>query len=172
MSDPFIVIMAGGRGERFWPMSRLSRPKHLLPIVGKGAMLRQTMDRLGDLVPRERVLIITNQEQEDAVRELCPDLPAENIVAEPVGRDTAPAVALASILVGLRDPQAVFGILPADHVIHDSEGFQSCLRDGFELARQTQNLITIGIAPTHPATGYGYIEKAAVAGRDLKRWGL
>lgn len=159
MNDQYVVIMAGGRGERFWPESRLKKPKHLLPIVGEAPMLRQTLDRLGGLVPKSNVMIITNVEQEDAVRELCDDLPYENIVSEPVGRDTAPAVGLAAVMVKHRNPNGVFTILPADHVIQDDRGFQECLSLGFEVAKSADKLITIGIAPTSPATGYGYIHK-------------
>lgn len=177
MQDQFIVIMAGGKGERFWPESRLERPKHLLPIVGSSPMLRQTLDRIGDLVPREHILIITNVSQQSAIREMCPDLPPDNVVAEPVGRDTAPAVGLAMALVRHRNPKAVFALLPADHVIHDAEKFQACLRSGFEVARSQKVLVTIGITPTHAATGYGYIHRgtewAGHEGRgiyDVKRF--
>lgn len=162
MNDQFVVIMAGGRGERFWPESRLKKPKHLLPIVGNSPMLRQTLDRLGDGIPKSNVIIITNVEQEAAVRELCCDLPAENIVSEPMGRDTAPAVGLAAVMVKQRNPNGVFCILPADHVIHNDEPFQACLNKGFEIASTSSSLITIGIAPTHPATGYGYIHKGTL----------
>jgi len=159
MDDQFIVIMAGGRGERFWPESRLKRPKHLLPIVGKRPMLRQTLDRIGDTVPKQNIFIVTNVTQQRAIQEMCPDLPSENVVAEPVGRDTAPAVALSMLLVKRRNPQGVFMLLPSDHIIHDSEGFQQCLRKSFEVACSGELLVTIGIDPTHPATGYGYIHK-------------
>jgi mannose-1-phosphate guanylyltransferase len=161
MSDQFIVIMAGGRGERFWPESRLHRPKHLLPIVGDKPMLRQTLDRIGDLVPSSNIFIITNVTQQEAIREMCPELAAEQVVAEPVGRDTAPAVGLAMLLVKRRNPNGVFALLPADHVIHDSEGFQACLARGFSVARRRDCLVTIGITPTQPATGYGYIQRGA-----------
>ena len=117
--------MAGGRGERFWPESRLRRPKQLLPIVGEGPMLRQTLDRLSALAPRDHILILTNRLQEAAVREMCPDLPPENIVGEPAARDTAAAVALALLLVSRRDPGAVFAMLPSDAAIHDTAGFQA-----------------------------------------------
>ena len=95
--------MAGGKGERFWPQSRLRKPKHLLPIVGETPMLTQTVERLEDLVPPENVLVITNAEQREAVLEVCPMLPAENVIAEPVGRDTAAAVGLATVLVAELD---------------------------------------------------------------------
>lgn len=158
MSERYLVIMAGGRGERFWPQSRLRRPKHLLPIVGDGPMLTQTVDRLEGIVPRSNIFVITNREQREAVLEILPDLLPGNVVAEPVGRDTAAAVGLAAILVKQRDPGAVFGILPADHVIHDGDGFQKILRQAFEVAAKEQVLVTIGIEPTEPATGYGYIQ--------------
>lgn len=158
MNNPYLVIMAGGRGERFWPQSRLRRPKHLLPIVGEKPMLTQTVDRLDGVVPRENVFVITNREQRDAALEVLPGVPPENVVAEPVGRDTAAAVGLAALLVKQRDPDAVFGILPADQVIHDEEKFQNTLRQAFAVAAKEPVLVTLGIKPTQPATGYGYIQ--------------
>lgn len=158
MKNRFLVIMAGGRGERFWPQSRLRRPKHLLPIVGKKPMLTQTVDRAEGVVPFNNIFIITNREQRDAVIEAVPGLPPENIVAEPVGRDTAAAVGLATTLVKFRNPDAVFALLPADHVIHDEKEFRNILGKAFEAAEKDSVLVTIGIAPTAPATGYGYIQ--------------
>ncbi len=159
MPEKYIVVMAGGRGERFWPQSRLRCPKHLLPIVGEKSMLGQTLDRLEGLVPTENIFVITNAEQRDAVLEVCPELKPENVIGEPVGRDTAPAVGLAALLVKRRNPEAVFGILPADHVIHDAAGFQRVLQAGFDAAAAEPVLVTIGIQPDYPATGYGYIHK-------------
>ena len=165
MRDRYVVIMAGGRGERFWPASRLKRPKQLLPIVGETPMLAQTMERVGESIPPDHIFVITNEEQVDSVREVCPDIPVENLVGEPVGRDTAPAVALASLLVKQKDADALFCILPADHVIHDSAGFQDVLDVAFEAAEQEEVLVTIGIAPTFPSTGYGYIQTGKVAAK-------
>lgn len=165
----FIVIMAGGRGERFWPQSRLSRPKHLLPIVGSEPMLTQTVQRVGSVVPPERVLVITNSEQRAAVLEVCPMLPAENVIAEPIGRDTAAAVGLATILVKARDPEACFAMLPADHVIHDAAGFQMILDAAFAAAETSEALVTVGIQPTYAATGYGYIQRGAEAATAADR---
>jgi mannose-1-phosphate guanylyltransferase len=159
MPSRFVVIMAGGKGERFWPQSRLRRPKHLLPIVGDAPMLTQTVRRLGELVPKENIFIITNREQRDAVIQVCPDIPADNIVGEPVGRDTAAAVALAALLVRRRDPQGIMALLPSDAVIHNASGFQRVLAAAFETARIGDPLVTIGITPTGPATGYGYIHR-------------
>jgi mannose-1-phosphate guanylyltransferase len=167
----FVVIMAGGRGERFWPQSRLRRPKHLLPIVGEKPMLTQTVDRLEGLVPPERVLVITNAEQRDAVLDVCPMLAPGNVIAEPVGRDTAAAVGLATVLVQDRDPDGCFAMLPADHIIHDTAGFQSVLASAFEAAEGEDALVTVGIKAAYPATGYGYIHRGEVcqecSGREV-----
>jgi mannose-1-phosphate guanylyltransferase len=159
MPQNFIVIIAGGKGERFWPQSRAARPKHLLPIVGDKPMLVQTLDRVRSIVPAKNTFIITSAVQEKAVREICKKLPAENIIAEPVGRDTAPAVGLAAAIVGARDPQGVFAVLPADHVIHDAESYQRDLRAAFAAAAAEPVMATIGIEPTEPATGFGYIQR-------------
>lgn len=121
-------------------------------------MLAQTVDRLAGLVPPENILIITNTEQVAGVREVCPQLAPEQVVAEPVGRDTAAAVGLAALLVARRDPEAVFAMLPADHVIHDGAGFRKTLQDAFAVALKEPALVTVGIKPTSPATGYGYIQ--------------
>ncbi|MDD3180680.1 MAG: sugar phosphate nucleotidyltransferase [Opitutaceae bacterium] len=165
MSERFVVIMAGGRGERFWPQSRLHQPKHLLPIVGGKPMLAQTIDRLGTLVPKENVLVITTQTQAPAVRAICPELPPANVIAEPVGRDTAAATGLALLLVKRRNPKAAFAMLPADHVIHDVAEFSRVLTTAFMAAENGEILVTLGIKPTEPATGYGYIQQAGVWGK-------
>lgn len=161
MANRYVVIMAGGRGERFWPQSRLAMPKHLLPIVGEQALLVQTIERLLPMIPAERVLIITNRQQAPAIRGLCPMLPAANIIAEPVGRDTAAAVGLALVLVRRRDPQATFAMLPADHVIHDTVAFRADLERAFTAAEREALLVTLGIQPNEPATGFGYIHRGA-----------
>lgn len=157
----YAVILAGGRGERFWPLSTVNRPKQLLSLVGEKAMIAQAVDRLVGLVPPERILVITNRDLVEATRKACPDIPEANIVGEPVGRDTAPAVALAAALVKARDSAGVFAILTADHVIGNLDVFRSTLRDSMELASRDDVLITIGIKPTEPATGYGYIHLGA-----------
>jgi mannose-1-phosphate guanylyltransferase len=155
----YIVIMAGGKGERFWPQSRQKMPKQLLPIVGDASLLEQTIRRLGDLVPLENIFVITNADYANAVADACPMLDRANIVAEPVGRDTAAAVGLGGILVRQRDPSASFAVLPSDHAIHDCEGFRSVLSNAFEVAESEDALVTIGIKPEFPATGYGYINR-------------
>ena len=159
MRERFAVIMAGGRGERFWPASRLKQPKHLLPIVGDGPMLTQTVERLDGVVPEENLFVITNQEQRDSILEIVPGLVPERVIAEPVGRDTAPAVALATLLVKSRNPDATFAMLPADAVIQPKGAFQADLIHAFQAAEREDAIITIGVKPSYPATGYGYIHR-------------
>jgi len=169
MSKRFAVIMAGGRGERFWPQSRHAMPKHLLPIVGNKPLLSQTIDRLQPLIPLENILVITNRGQEAAVRAVASMLPEANIIAEPVGRDTAAAAGLATILVTARDAGAAFAMLPADHVIHDSKEYRANLEAAFVVAERENSLVTLGIRPTEPASGFGYIQKGAAAESALGR---
>ena len=161
MTSLFALILAGGSGERFWPLSRRARPKQLLRLVSHKTLLEETIARLEGLVPRERILVLTNVHQEQAVRELLPDLAPENIVAEPAKRDTAAAVALATAWVTMRDHQATMLVLPADHVISDRAAFQETMRSAVRAAEATGALVTIGIKPTWSCPGYGYIEQGA-----------
>ena len=164
MSKRFIVIMAGGRGERFWPESRAARPKQLLPIVGEKPMLAQTVDRLAGLVAPDAIFVITNAEQRAAVLEACPGLDPQKVIGEPVGRDTAAAVGLAAVLVGREDPEASFAMLPADAVIHPATELRATLEAAFAAAEAAPVLATVGIPASFPATGYGYIQQGAAFG--------
>ena len=155
----YALILAGGSGERFWPLSRRARPKQLLRLVGEQTLLEQTVARLDGLVPKERILILTNVEQEAAVRELLPDFPADNIVAEPAKRDTAAAVALGVGWVAARDHLATMLVLPADHVIKDAAAFRRTLAAAATAAEGNDALVTIGIKPTWACTGFGYVEQ-------------
>lgn len=155
--ERFAIIMAGGRGERFWPVSRETRPKQLLALVGKRTLLQQAVERVRRLVPANNVFIITNRVQLPEVRRQLPELPRSNLIAEPIGRDTCAAVTLGAALVGARSTTAVMAVLPADHVIPEEKKFQQVLADAFDLAARGQAIVTIGIKPTEPATGYGYI---------------
>jgi mannose-1-phosphate guanylyltransferase len=155
--DRFVIIMAGGRGERFWPVSREKTPKQLIRLLGKESFLQQTVRRVLPVVPLKNILIITNEVQASEVQKQLPKLPKENIVAEPVGRDTCAAVTLGAALVGARSTTGVMAVLPADHVIPEEKKFQQVLSDCFDLAARGQAIVTIGIKPTEPATGYGYI---------------
>ncbi len=154
----YAVIMAGGSGTRFWPASRHRRPKQLLSLTGQRSLLQQTVDRLAPLVPPERVLVVTGRDHASQVQEQLPELPRENILAEPMGRNTAAACGLAAAWVAQRDPQAVCLVLPADHLITDETLFIKTLRRAAELAAGQEVLVTLGLTPRFPATGFGYIE--------------
>lgn len=155
----YAVILAGGSGRRFWPLSRDSRPKQLLRLFEEATLLEQALQRLDGLIPRENILILTNKEQEVEVRALLPNHPSENIIAEPAKRDTAPAIALGIGWVARRDPSATMLVLPADQLIKDTAAFQLCLEGAVEVASRTPSLVTIGIKPTWACPSYGYVER-------------
>jgi mannose-1-phosphate guanylyltransferase len=167
--NTYALILAGGSGTRFWPLSRNNRPKQLLDLFGSGTLLEQAIRRLDGLVPTENILILTNELQADAVRANAPMLPAGNIFAEPAKRDTAPAVALGIGLIAARNPDAVMMVLPADQLIQDTSAYQAVMRDALSVAEQSDGLVTIGIHPTWPCPSYGYIERgghATISGCD------
>jgi mannose-1-phosphate guanylyltransferase len=156
--DLYAIIMAGGSGTRFWPASRRTRPKQFLRISSGLPLLTETWLRLDGLVPPERVLVVTTADQEQEVRRTLPELPEGNVLAEPEARNTGPAVALADFEVKRRASDSVQIVLPADHVIRPKEAFHRSLKAAAEEANQLGSLVVFGIRPSHPATGFGYIE--------------
>lgn len=158
MTNAYAVIMAGGSGTRFWPASRRDRPKQLLPLGrGKDSLLRQTVDRIAPLVPAERVLVVTSAILADATAAELPDVPRANILVEPVGRNTAPCVGWAAAHVRRRDAKASMMVLPADHHIGDEEAYRTALSRALAACAEGE-LVTIGLHPDRPETGYGYLE--------------
>ncbi len=162
-AERYALILAGGSGTRFWPLSRHSRPKQLLQLFDEQTLIEKTINRLEGLIPVENILILTNEEQAAETRRVASRLPAENIYAEPAKRDTAPAVALGAGLVARRNPEATMAVLPADQLIQDEEGFRKVLDGALEIARETRHIVTIGIKPTWPCPSYGYIERGDAA---------
>lgn len=154
----YAVIMAGGVGARFWPRSRERNPKQLLEIAGEGTMIQNTIRRLGDFVEPKNVFVVTNKMQKNAIMQQLPNVPAANILVEPVGRNTAPCIGLAAMFVQRLDPEGVMVVLPADHIIQDEQEFVRVLELGARVANRTSSLVTIGIQPSRPETGYGYIQ--------------
>jgi mannose-1-phosphate guanylyltransferase len=152
------VILAGGRGTRFWPLSRKRRAKQLLALDGKQTMIQQTLARLLPLAPAKSCWVITNDDLRAAILRQLPKLSPRQVIAEPAGRNTAPAIGLAAFLLLRHDPEAVLGMFPSDHVIGEPEKFQATLSRGIALAAAGQNIVVLGIRPTRPETGYGYIE--------------
>ncbi len=152
------VIIAGGRGERFWPKSRIKTPKQLLPIASKRSMIYETVKRISPLVKSRNILIIARKGLGPRIENEIPKIPTKNIVFEPFGRDTAAAVGLGAILVENENPDSVMVVLPADHVIGEPRKFLKILKVAIKTAQDTDSLVTMGIMPTRPETGYGYIE--------------
>jgi mannose-1-phosphate guanylyltransferase len=164
----YSVIIAGGRGTRFWPLSRSRKPKQLLKLFGSKTLLDETADRVLSLGSSDRTLIVTVAEQLNAVRKELSSLPRKNFLAEPEGKNTAPCIGLAALEVIGRDPDAVMIILPADHWVSDVPAFRRTLKAAAELAARHDRLVTIGIQPAYPETGYGYI----VRGKPLTANGI
>lgn len=155
----YALVMAGGKGERFWPWSRSSEPKQFLTLTGTRSLIQQTWDRLQKFFVPGNIFVATGQSFVPLVRKHLPRLPGENILVEPMGRDTAPCIGLAALRLQKMDPQSIMLVLPADHLVTSRRVFQECLQKCLELAENKDYLITIGIKPTRPETGYGYIEK-------------
>ncbi len=154
------VILAGGGGTRLWPRSRARLPKPLMPLLPDGrTMLQATWSRLRPLIPAERLFVSTGLAYADAVRRQLSDLPPDHLIVEPAGRDTGPAAGLAAVHVARLDPEAIMGLFPADHIIQDEDGFHDSVRLAAQVAAHDY-LVTLGMQPTHPETGYGYVEVA------------
>jgi mannose-1-phosphate guanylyltransferase len=164
----FAMIMAGGGGERFWPASRQALPKQLLRIFGRRTMLQETARRISGLVPAQRLVVVTTALQAPLIARQLPRIPRGSIVAEPFGRDTAACIALGAAIVLSRDPEGIMVVLPADHVIRDRQRLLLALRDACRFARERECLVTLGIVPTEPATGYGYIRRGAAVSRGMR----
>ena len=159
------VILAGGRGTRFWPLSRRRRAKQILALDGDRTMIQQTVARLRPLAPPKNFWVITNAELRGAIRRQLPQLKNAQIIAEPAARNTAPAIGLAAFILLNEDPQAVIGMFPSDHVIASDARFRKTVQQAAELAARGPNMIVMGIQPTRPETGYGYIEAGEKAGK-------
>jgi mannose-1-phosphate guanylyltransferase len=165
----YALVLAGGSGERFWPLSRRALPKQLLRLISERSLLQETIARLDGLVARERILVLTNVEQEKGVRDALGDFPRVNIIAEPAKRDTAAAVALGVGWVAARDHNATMVTLPADHIITDTRAFQKTICATARAAEENSALVTIGIKPKSPHPGFGYIEAGEPIGKDIHR---
>ena len=159
MENNYLVIMAGGIGSRFWPMSSPEKPKQFLDVLGCGKTLIQlTLARFRTVVPPENVWVVTSRRYESLVREQLPDVPAENVLLEPCRRNTAPCICYVSWKIKKQNPRANIVVAPSDHVIGDVDAFRSAVSDALEFAAETDAIVTLGIKPTRPETGYGYIK--------------
>ncbi|RMD88789.1 MAG: mannose-1-phosphate guanylyltransferase [Calditrichaeota bacterium] len=154
----FGLIMAGGSGTRFWPKSRHKTPKQLLRIYGEKSMIQNTVDRLKPLIEKEGLFIVTTEAQTDEIKKQLPFIPNQNIIVEPKGKNTAPCIGLSALYMEKIDPEGVMVVVPADHLIQDNEIFIQTLKAGVQIATEKDCLVTIGIQPSYPSTGYGYIQ--------------
>jgi mannose-1-phosphate guanylyltransferase len=155
----YAVIMAGGHGTRFWPRSRKKTPKQLLDIISSEPMIRETIKRINKVISVDNIYIIANEEHRSELERLIPEIPTENLIFEPMARNTASCIGLAAVLIHERNPHGVMAAFPADHLILDEDGFIGAMEVGYDLAAQKDCLITLGMKATHPETGYGYIKK-------------
>ena len=156
--ETFAVVMAGGRGRRFWPFSREKTPKQFLPLQGDKSMLQSTVDRIRPLISGDKIYTVVSKGQAKMARKILADIPEDNIIEEPVGKDTALCVGLGAILCKNRNPDSIQIVLPADHLILDEAQFREILSLGCRVAEETDSLVTLGIRPSRPETGYGYIQ--------------
>ncbi|TLM92223.1 mannose-1-phosphate guanylyltransferase [Hymenobacter jeollabukensis] len=157
--NTYLVVMAGGIGSRFWPFSRTNNPKQFHDVLGVGkSMLRLTVDRFAGICPPENVFVVTNRDYTELVQQHLPELQPDQILGEPIGRNTAPCIAYASYRIAQRDPQATIIVTPADHAVLKEDVFQDIIRQAVSAAQQNDVLITLGIQPSRPDTGYGYIQ--------------
>ncbi len=163
------VILAGGRGTRFWPLSRKKRAKQMLALDGSRTMLQETVERLRPNVPADRFWVITNGDLRDGIARQLPGIPKSQILAEPVGRNTAPAIGLAAFILLRDDPDAVLGMFPSDHVIGKRKQFLADVRQAAQIAAAGENMIVMGVKPTRPETGYGYIEAGEKSNNGVMR---
>ena len=169
MSDNhnYCVIMAGGYGYRFWPLSRASRPKQFITFEEDGlTFLRQTWDRMKEVVPEENIIVVSLTRYKDTVMEVLPELPEKNLLLEPYNRNTGPCLAFVTYSLLRRDPLAVFVATPADHLIHDTLNFSRTLRSALTYAGGCDNLVSIGVTPTRPDANFGYIQMAEIPSSD------
>jgi len=168
-SNFYPVILAAGRGTRFWPLSRKKRAKQLLALDGRQTMIQQTVGRLLPLAPANRFWIITNDGLRPAILKQLPKLPKAQAIAEPVGRNTAPAIGLAAFLLLREHPDAVIGMFPSDHVIANEKSYRATIERGAEIAARGENIVVLGIRPNRAETGYGYIEAGSASGGGALR---
>jgi mannose-1-phosphate guanylyltransferase len=167
VSSLYALVLAGGRGTRFWPRSRRERPKQCVAIHGDRSYLQQTVERLLPIIPKERILIATGRDMQEAVRAEVSDLPDENILVEPWGRNTAPSIGWGAVEIGRREPDAIMGVFPSDHLIATADVLRTAVLAAADATRATNALVTLGIEPSRPETGYGYLER----GPEVGAWG-
>lgn len=167
MGNSYAIIMAGGSGERFWPLSTPDHPKQFLRLLGERSLLRRTVDRIESLIPIDRQIVVVGEQHGARIREELPELPPANLICEPVGKNTAACIGLASLFLEHRDPEAIAVVLPADHHIPEASAFLASIEKAVQVAQQGNVTVVIGLRPDRPETGYGYMQSGPEVDRGV-----
>jgi len=160
MSSNYCLIMAGGSGTRFWPRSRVKKPKQYLSLFGDQSLIQESIKRFAGFIPEESIYIVSAKSQKEVLEEQTIKLPKENLIFEPVGKNTLPAIGLAALFIAKRDPDGILIVSPSDHLIQNDELFRQTIESAVQIANEKDGIVTIGITPKYPATGYGYVQTA------------
>jgi len=158
MSNNYCLIMAGGAGTRFWPKSKVAKPKQYLSLFGELSLIQESVKRFAGFIPNESIYVVSAKSQQEILESQTTDLPQSNLIFEPVGKNTLPAIALAALFIARKDPDGVMIVSPSDHLIQNEALFQQCIESAALIADQKDGIVTIGITPKYPATGYGYVQ--------------
>lgn len=160
MSKNYCLIMAGGSGTRFWPRSRVVKPKQYLSLFGDLSLIQESVQRFANFIPEECIYVVSAKSQQEVLESQTTNLPKENMIYEPVGKNTLPAIGLAALFIAEKDPDGILIVSPSDHLIQNDELFQQCIESAALIAEKNDGIVTIGISPKYPATGYGYVQTA------------
>ena len=158
MSNTYCLIMAGGAGTRFWPRSRVKKPKQYLSLFGDQSLIQESVKRFANFIPEEAIFVVSAKSQQEVLESQTGNLPKANLIFEPVGKNTLPAIGLAALLIADKDPDGVMIVSPSDHLIQNDELFRQCIESAVLIAEKKEGIVTIGITPKFPATGYGYVQ--------------
>lgn len=174
MSKNYCLIMAGGSGTRFWPRSRVKKPKQYLSLFGDQSLIQESVQRFANFIPEDSIYVVSAKSQQAVLESQTSNLPSENLIFEPVGKNTLPAIGLAALFIAEKDPDGVMIVSPADHLIQNDKLFQQCVESAVLIAEKNDGIVTIGITPKYPATGYGYVqtEEEIKIGQSIKSFSV
>jgi len=174
MSKNYCLIMAGGSGTRFWPRSRVANPKQYLSLFGEKSLIQESVQRFANFIPEECIYIVSAKGQKGILEEQTTNLIKENLIYEPVGKNTLPAIGLAALFIAEKDPEGILVVSPSDHLIQNDELFRQCIDSAALIADKNDGIVTIGITPKYPATGYGYVQTAedVTIGQSIKSYAV
>ncbi len=174
MSNNYCLIMAGGSGTRFWPRSRKAKPKQYLSLFGNQSLIQESVQRFANFIPEECIYVVSAKSQQEVLESQTTNLPKENMIYEPVGKNTLPAIGLAALFIAEKDPDGVLIVSPSDHLIQNDKLFRQTIESAVQIAEEKNGIVTIGITPKYPATGYGYVQTAneVTIGQAIKSYAV